>query len=185
MKLLAGRDRLALRVADHLPRPSLPLTAVIALDATPVQMGVLAAAGSVPSLVFGLGTGVWVDRRKKRPIMIATDYGRAILLLAVPVGAVFDILRIEHLYAIALTMGVLNMLFNIANRSMLPSLVARDELVEANSKLAVGRSASEVAGPGIGGIPGAVAHGAGCPCSRRADLCGIRPGRPVHQSPGA
>ena len=131
---------------------ALPLTAVIALDATPVQMGILAAAGSAPSLVFGLGAGVWIDRRRKRPIMIATDYGRAILLLAVPVSAAFDILRIEHLYAIALAMGVLNMLFNIANRSMLPSLVARDELVEANSKLAVGRSASEIAGPGIGGI---------------------------------
>ena len=84
--------------------------------------------------------------------MIATDYCRAILLLVVPVGAAFDILGIEHLYAVALAMGVLNMLFGIANRSMLPSLVARDELVEANSKLAVGRSASEVAGPGIGGI---------------------------------
>lgn len=131
---------------------ALPLTAVIALDATPIQMGILAAAGAVPSLVFGLGAGVWIDRRKKRPIMIATDYGRAIMLLAVPVGAVLDILRIEYLYAIALAMGLLNMLFNIANRSMLPSLVAQDELVEANSKLAVGSSASEVAGPGVGGI---------------------------------
>ena len=131
---------------------ALPLTAVIALDATPLQMGILAAAGAAPSLVFGLGAGVWVDRRRKRPIMIATDFGRAILLLAVPVGAAFDILRIEHLYAIALAMGVLNMLFGIANTSMLPSLVARDELVEANSKLAVGSSASEVAGPGAGGI---------------------------------
>ena len=131
---------------------ALPLTAVIALDATPLQMGILTAAGAVPSLVFGLGAGVWIDRRRKRPIMIATDYGRAILLLAVPVGAILGILRIEYLYAIALAIGLLNMLFSIANRSMLPSLVARDELVEANSKLAVGSSASEVAGPGIGGI---------------------------------
>ena len=66
---------------------ALPLTAVIVLDATPIQMGILAAAGAVPSLVFGLGAGIWIDHRKKRPIMIATDYGRAILLLAVPVGA--------------------------------------------------------------------------------------------------
>ena len=131
---------------------ALPFTAVIVLDATPIQMGILAAAGAVPSLVFGLGAGVWIDQRKKRPIMIATDYGRAILILAVPVGAVSNILRIEYLYAIALAMGLLNMLFNIANRSMLPSLVARNELVEANSKLTVGNSASEVAGPGIGGI---------------------------------
>ena len=131
---------------------ALPLTAVIVLDATPIQMGILAAAGAVPSLVFGLGAGVWIDRRRKRPIMIATDYGRSILLLAIPAGAVLDILRIEHLYTIALAMGLLNMLFNIANRSMLPSLVTRDELVEANSKLAVGSSAAEVAGPGAGGI---------------------------------
>ena len=131
---------------------ALPLTAVMVLDVTPIQMGILAAAGAVPSLVFGFGAGVWIDRRKKRPIMVAADYGRAILLLAVPVGAVLDILSIYFLYAIALAMGLLNMLFNIANRSMLPSLVARHELVEANSKLAVGNSASEVAGPGVGGI---------------------------------
>ncbi len=131
---------------------ALPLTAVIVLDATPLQMGLLAAAGALPSLVFGLGAGVWVDRRKKRPIMIATDLGRAMLLLIVPLGAFLDILLIEHLFAIALAMGVLNMLFDIANRSMLPALVTRSELVEANSKLAVGSSASEVAGPGVGGI---------------------------------
>ena len=131
---------------------ALPLTAVIVLDVTPIQMGILAAAGAVPSLVFGLGAGVWIDRRKKRPIMIAADYGRAILLLVVPIGATLSVLRIEHLYVIALAVGLLNMLFDIANRSMLPSLVARNELVEANSKLAIGNSASEVVGPGIGGI---------------------------------
>ena len=45
---------------------ALPLTAVMVLDATPIQMGILAAAGAVPSLVFGLGAGVWIDRTKKR-----------------------------------------------------------------------------------------------------------------------
>ncbi len=103
---------------------ALPLTAVLILDATPFQMGILAAAGSAPALVFGLGAGVWVDRRKKRPIMIAADYGRAVLLLAVPVGAAFDVLRIEYLYVIALAIGMLGLLFGIASRSMLPSLVA-------------------------------------------------------------
>ena len=164
---------------------ALPLTAVIALDATPLQMGILTAAGAVPSLVFGLGAGVWVDRRRKRPIMIATDYGRAILLLAVPVGAILDILRIEHLYAVALAIGLLNMLFSIANRSMLPSLVARDELVEANSKLAVGSSASEVAGPGIGGILVQLLTGASRARGRCLNLHSIRPGRAVYPRPGA
>ena len=131
---------------------ALPLTAVLVLDATPLQMGILAAAGSAPALVFGLGAGVWVDRKKKRPIMIATDYGRAVLLLAVPVSVAFDVLRIEYLYVIALAVGMLSLLFGIASRSMLPSLVTQEELVEANSKLAVGRSASEVTGPGVAGV---------------------------------
>lgn len=130
---------------------ALPLTAVLVLDATPLQMGLLAAAGSAPALVFGLGAGVWVDRRRKRPIMIAADYGRAVLLLAVPISVAFDVLRIEYLYVIALAIGMLSLLFGIASRSMLPSLVAREELVEANGKLAVGRSASEVTGPGVAG----------------------------------
>ena len=131
---------------------ALPLTAVLVLDATPLQMGILAAAGSAPALMFGLGAGVWVDRKKKRPIMIATDYGRAVLLLAVPVSVAFDVLRIEYLYVVALAVGMLSLLFGIASRSMLPSLVTQEELVEANSKLAVGRSASEVTGPGVSGV---------------------------------
>jgi len=131
---------------------ALPFVAVLVLDASPLQMGILAAAGSAPSLILGLGVGVWVDRRKKRPIMIATDYGRALLLLAVPIAAAFHVLRIEYLYAIALGVGILRMFFSVANRSMLPSLVARDQLVEANSKLAIGRSASGVAGPGVAGV---------------------------------
>ena len=85
-------------------------------------------------------------------MMIAADYGRATLLCTVPIAAAFQALRIEHLYVIALAVGILNMLFTIAGRSMLPSLIGRDELVEANGKLEVGRSASQVAGPGMAGV---------------------------------
>ena len=131
---------------------ALPLTAVLALDATPMQMGILAAAGGAPALIFGLGTGVWVDRVRKRPVMIVADYGRAILICTVPAAAVFQLLHIWHLYVVALAVGILNMLFSVASRSMLPSLIGREDLVEANSKLEVGRSASLVAGPGIAGV---------------------------------
>lgn len=131
---------------------ALPLAAVLALDATPLQMGLLAAAGSVPALMFGLGTGVWVDRVKKRPVMIVADYGRAILICTVPVAAIFQLLNIWRLYFVAFAMGTFNMLFTVANRSMLPTLVGRDELVEANGKLEVGRSSAQVVGPGIAGV---------------------------------
>ena len=84
--------------------------------------------------------------------MIATDYGRALLLLAIPISAVFNVLRIKHLYAFALGVGVMGLFFGVASRSMLPSLVSRDQLVEANSKLAIGGSAADVAGPGVAGV---------------------------------
>lgn len=150
MKLWVGST--VSRFGSQITFLALPLTAVLVLDATPLQMGVLMAMGTAPALVFGLGAGVWVDRRKKRPIMIATDYGRALLLLAIPVLAFLDELRIEYLYAIALGLGMLTLVFGVASRSMLPSLVTREQLVEANSKLAIGRSASEVVAPGVGGI---------------------------------
>ncbi len=150
MKLWVGAT--VSRFGSQITFLALPLTAVLVLDATPAQMGILMAMGTAPALVFGLGAGVWVDRRKKRPLLIATDYGRALLLLAVPVLAVLGVLRMEFLYVIALGLGMLTLVFGVASRSMLPSLVARDELVEANSKLAIGRSGAEVVAPGIGGI---------------------------------
>ena len=130
---------------------TLPLTAILVLDATPLQLGILAAVGSVPALILGLGIGVWVDRRRKRPVMVTSALVRAVLILAIPVAAALQVLRIEHLYVVAFGVGVLNLFYSVANRSLLPSLVDRDELVEANSKLEVGLSASLVAGPGTAG----------------------------------
>lgn len=150
MKLWVGAT--VSRFGSQITFLALPFTAVLVLDATPVQMGILMAMGTAPALVFGLGAGVWVDRRKKRPLLIATDYGRALLLLAIPVMAVFGVLRIEFLYAITLALGMLTLIFGVASRSLLPALVAREELVEANSKLAIGRSSAEVVAPGVGGI---------------------------------
>ncbi len=131
---------------------ALPLTAILVLDATPLQLGILAAVGSAPALILGLGVGVWVDRRRKRPVMVAAALGRAILVLAIPVAAALQALRIEYLYVVAFGVGVLDLFYSVANRSLLPSLLGRDDLVEANSKLEVGLSASQVAGPGAAGV---------------------------------
>ena len=130
---------------------ALPLTAILVLDATPLQLGILAALGSAPALALGLGVGVWVDRRRKRPVMVASSCVRALLLLVVPVAAALQSLRIEYLYGVALCVGALDLFYSIANRSLLPSLVTRDKLVEANSRLQIGSSVSEVAGPGSAG----------------------------------
>ena len=139
-------------VGSQVSALALPLIAALMLDATAWQMGLLSAAESAPTLLVGLFAGVWVDRRRRRSVMIAADLGRAALLLIVPLASVLGVLRIELLYAVALAAGALTVLFDVSHLSYLPSLVDRDRLVEGNSKLEVTASIAQVVGPGAGGV---------------------------------
>jgi MFS family permease len=130
---------------------ALPFTAILTLHAGPGEMALLTAAGRVPALIGGLLAGAWVDRLRRRPILIATDAGRALLLGSSPLAWALGALRIEHLYAVAFMIGILTVLFDVAYLSYLPTLVRRDELMEGNSKLAASASAAEFGGFGIGG----------------------------------
>ncbi|HYU14876.1 MAG TPA: MFS transporter, partial [Candidatus Acidoferrum sp.] len=131
---------------------ALPLIAALTLDATPWQMGLLSAAGAAPILFVGLFAGVWVDRLRRRPLLIAMDIGRAALLLTIPLTSAFGLLRIEILYVVALLVGALTVLFDVAHLSFIPSLIERERLVEGNSKLQTTSSVAQVAGPGLGGV---------------------------------
>ena len=131
---------------------ALPLIAALLLGATPWQMGLLSAAGAAPVLVVGLFAGVWVDRLRRRPVMIAADLARAALLLAIPLASVLGALSMEILYAVALLAGTLAVLFDVAFLSFLPSLVGEGALLDANSKLEMTSSTAQVAGPSIGGV---------------------------------
>jgi MFS family permease len=130
---------------------ALGLTALLLLNANAVQMGVLATAGMVPVLLIGLQAGVWVDRLRRRPLLLAADIGRALLLLSVPIAAALGWLRIEQLYVVAFGMGVLNVLHQVAHQSFVPALVRREHIVEGNAKLGVSSHVAEVSGPALGG----------------------------------
>ncbi|HEY7909061.1 MAG TPA: MFS transporter [Thermomicrobiales bacterium] len=130
---------------------ALPLTAALTLHATPVEMGILSATETAPFLLVGLFAGVWVDRLRRRPILLIADCARGVLLLAIPLAALLDGLTIGLLYAVAFLVGILTVFFDVAYQSFLPALVGRAHLVEGNSKLEVSRSAAQIAGPGIAG----------------------------------
>src|SRR6266700_3897541 len=130
---------------------ALPLTAVVLLHATAVQMGVLRAALTLPALLMSLFFGVWVDRMRRRPMLIIADLGRMILLGLIPLAAWLGFLRIDYLYGIGLLVGVLTVLFDIAITSFLPSVVSREALVEGNSKLQQSSSFITIVGPGVAG----------------------------------
>jgi MFS family permease len=131
---------------------ALPLVAILVLEASTFEVAVLTVLGWLPFLLFSLPAGAWIDRLPRRPLLIVSDWGRAIVLGTVPLAFVLDVLTLGQLYAVEFAAGVLTMTFDLSYQSYLPSLVGRDELGEGNSKLEVSRSAAQVAGPGLAGV---------------------------------
>ena len=140
-------------IGDTITGLAVPLVAVLVLDAGATTMGVLAAASWLPHLLFSLPAGVWVDRRaRRRTVMVAADLGRAGLIGSVPVAYWLDALTLEYLLGIVLAQGALTVLFDIASGTYFLSIVPREHVVEAQSKLSVTRSLSHVAGPSAAGV---------------------------------
>ncbi len=131
---------------------ALPLSAVLTLQATPTQMGMLRATHSASSVMAGLFAGVLADRLRRRPILIGTDLGFAVLAGSIPVAAFLGMLRIEQLYLVQFFSGVLAEFSVVTHMAFLPSLAQRHQLVEANGKLATTNSAASIAGPGLAGV---------------------------------
>src|SRR5438034_11509159 len=130
---------------------ALPLTAILVLQASAFEVAALATAATVPNLALGIAAGIWLDRVQRRPVMVAADFGRAVVLASVPVAYVFGVLSLPQLYLIALIGGTLNVLFEISSGAYLPSVVPRAQLVEANAKLQAATVAAQAAGASVGG----------------------------------
>ncbi len=138
---------------DQINWIALPLVAVLALDAGPGQMGLLAAAGTLPNLLFSLHAGALVDRRgRRRETMIWADWGRAALLATVPVAYWLDVLTMAHLYAVAFLTGALTVAFFVCINTLFTVLVPREQYVQGNSLVNGSRAFSFVAGPSVGGV---------------------------------
>jgi len=134
---------------------ALPLTAIIILNANSTELGILTFAGTIPWLLFGLLVGVWVDRHRKRRIMVTSNILRGLLLSLIPVAAVLGMitrLGILFLYGVSFFVGFLQVFFDVTYQSYLPSLVRRDQLVEGNRNLQASASTAQVAGPTVAGI---------------------------------
>jgi len=139
-------------IGARIAREGLALASVLTIDAKPFQLGILAALIMGPSVVVGFFAGGFVDRSRKRAIMVGTDVIRALVLLSVPVAAWFHILRMEQLYVVGALIGGANILFDISDHAYLPHLIGRDALMEGNTKLSTTESLAEVGGPALAGI---------------------------------
>jgi MFS family permease len=130
---------------------AVPLLAVRSLHASTFQVALLTAASTMGFLVAGLPAGAWVDRLKRRNVMIVTDVGRFLALGSIPIASALGALGMPQLYIATLSAGLLTVLFDVAYQSYLPSLVGTEHLVEGNAKLGGSAQLAQLAGPSLAG----------------------------------
>lgn len=139
-------------LGDRISTLALPLVAVIALEASAGEMGVLRAMLTAPTFLFSLVLGVWVDRTRRRGLLMGSSAARVILLAALAIAAISGALTLSLLFLVAFVLGTLEVLTIVSQQSLLPALVRREHLVEANGKLQVSLSMTDVAGPSLAGV---------------------------------
>ncbi len=149
MKLWAGQT--VSELGSVVTRTAVPLVALLVLGAGPLEMALLVVAGSLAVLLVGFFAGAWVDRLRRRPLLISADAIRALLLFSIPAAYLAGALRIEQLYVVVFLEGCLGALFDAAYPAYVPSLIGVDRVVEGNSKLATSSSLAEIGGPGLAG----------------------------------
>jgi len=133
-------------------RMALPLVAILALGSGALEVALLRGLELGAALLFGLVAGAWVDRLRRRPVLIWADLGRAVLLGSVPVAFVLGVLSYGQLLVVSFLASILTTFFEAADNAYLPTIVDRDALVEANSALAASGSAAEFTAFGISGF---------------------------------
>jgi MFS family permease len=147
---------------------TLPLLAVLTLNADPGQLGVLRAVAQAPLLLLSLFVGAWVDGWRTRTVMVLADIARALTLGGVAVVALLGGLGLPALLVAALVVGSMSVFFDVAYQASLVRLVERDQLVQGNSALEASRSAAQIGALGLGGVlvttlPTPIAVAAGVP----------------------
>jgi len=165
---------------------ALPLAAVLTLHVSAVQLGVLNAAKFAPFLLLSLPAGAWLDRARRRPVLIVANIGSAVVIGSVPILAALGVLNIGYLIAVAFLSGAFAVFLHVGFWSYVPSLVEADDLMDANSKVYASSSAAAAGGPGLGGIlvqlltpPGALLVDAGSFVVATTSLLSIRRREPL------
>jgi MFS family permease len=130
---------------------ALPLLAVLTLHANALQMGLLGAAQWLPSLLLGLVAGVWVDRSRRRPVLVSSQVLSLVALASLPLAARLGVLSIGQVYVASFLAGVAAVFSRVAQQAFVPALAGRENLVEANSKYQTSLTFAQLVGPGAAG----------------------------------
>ena len=150
VKLWAGQS--VSLIGTQVTQFTMPLIAILSLNATVAEVGVLNALRFLPVVLLSLFAGVWLDRRRRRPVLIACALGNAVLIGMVPLASVTGLLSIGLLYVVVTMTGLLSMTFDVGAMSYVPNLVDQEHLTDANSKIQASTAFAGVAGPGLAGV---------------------------------
>ncbi|GAA1561544.1 MULTISPECIES: MFS transporter [Brevibacterium] len=126
---------------------AMPLIAVQLLHADAFEMGVLSTLESLAFLLIALPAGAWVDRMRKKHVLISGDVLRALVLLSIPAAWLLGALSFVHLCIVAALVGIITVFFDVANQSYLPEIVTGDRIAEGNGKLQASQQTANVIGP--------------------------------------
>jgi MFS family permease len=149
IKLWAGQS--ISELGSQVSQLAIPWLAAVGLHASPLQFSLLGVLGFMPFILFALPAGVWVDRLRRRQILIVGDASRAGLLILIPVLWATHTLQMWQLLVLQFVIGIFTVFFDVAYQSYFPSLVEREQLIEGNSKLQLTASITQVAGPSTSG----------------------------------
>ncbi|MGH2998405.1 MAG: MFS transporter [Gaiellaceae bacterium] len=149
LKLWTGQS--ISELGSQVSQLAIPWLAAVGLHASPIEFSLLGVLGFLPFILFALPAGVWVDRLRRRRILIVGDASRAVLLTLIPILWAVGVLQIWHLLVLQFVIGVFTVFFDVAYQSYLPALIEREHLVDGNSKLQLTVSVAQVAGPSMSG----------------------------------
>jgi MFS family permease len=138
-------------IGARFTREGLPIIAALTLDASATDLGLLVALSFLPGVLLSPFVGAWIDRTRRRRVLIMADLLRAAALLTLPVMAWFDAITIGQLIGVSAAVATFSMFFQTADNAYLPTLVEQDQLLEGNAKLATTDSLAEIAGPALAG----------------------------------
>jgi MFS family permease len=131
---------------------ALPIFAIKSLKASTFEVAVLGALEFVPFMVIALFAGAIMDRRRRRPVMLATDVGRAVVLASIPLAWMFDALTLAHMYLAVVVLGAATVFFDISSGSFLPDVVDEEDLIAANGSFGIAENLAMTGGPALAGL---------------------------------
>lgn len=130
---------------------AIPLLAVVSLHASALQLGLISASSTIAFAVIALPVGAWTDRWPRRPVLVASDVARALLLATIPLAWALGGLRITQLLVVALAAGFARVFFDIGYQSYIPTVVGAGGVLKGNSTMETIRAGGQFAGPALGG----------------------------------